>query len=584
VIETDARRRTPRPAQSQAGLYRDTLIRFEEGLGDPRGEGPLSYAAAAARDRDERYPHEAIDHLARLGAHRLQIPAAEDGALQSLEQLIAGSYAIGRRDAAVSLSGGLQMWSQLVWMAGSEAQRRALRALVNENHGVCLAASEPDHGADLLSTACRAAEAGSSYVLHGEKWPIGCASTCRAALVLARTRPERGPRSLSWFFLGPDALDRPECRRLPKVPTVGMRASDVSGFAFDGLTIDRDSLVGAEGAGLELAIKLFQLTRPLVASLALGPGDTALRIAAEFAAARRLYGRTAAELTGVRRALVRAWVDFTIAEIVAVTTARGAHVDPKGLTAGSLVAKIVVPSLVHTAVDHAARVLGARALMRDHALGTFEKMLRDQRVVSVLDGSTEVCVQSLATQLPVLLRRSTPARDWTQLARQCRAGDPVEAIDYGQLEVAPREPGLVVSALRALVSAVDPPAPSGDVAWTIAAHVDDDGARLAERVARWLSGEQGAARDAALADAASDYAMLHALGACAAFGVCNRGRGLVTDRSSWLWMVARRLSAQPLSGAPPEHELVDDLYPDLSRRVAGGDLLSAVLPVNGDDD
>ena len=410
MIEVERVPQRSRTDPVPGGAYAETLRRFEEGLGDPRRAGPLSYAAAAERDRNETYPQDAIDRLAQLGAQYLQIPAAQGGTLRSLDQLVAGSYAVGRRDAAVSLSGGLQMWSQLVWMAGSDEQRRVLQALLEGNAGVCLAASEGEHGADLLSTRCCAEPAGDGYVLRGEKWPIGCARECRVALVLARTRPERGPRSLSWFFLGPESLDHGACRRLPKVPTAGMRASDVSGLAFDGVPLSRSSLIGPEGAGLELSLKLFQLTRPLVASLALGPGDTALRMATEFALGRQLYGKAAADLPTVRRALVRAWVDFLIAETVGITTARGAHVDPEGLSAGSLVAKIIVPSFIQTSVDLAARVLGARAFMRDYAQGTFEKMSRDQRVVSILDGSTEVCLQALASQVHVLPGTSGRAR------------------------------------------------------------------------------------------------------------------------------------------------------------------------------
>jgi alkylation response protein AidB-like acyl-CoA dehydrogenase len=561
--------------------YSHTLSEFEQHLDDPDGEGQMSFAAARERDERETYPHEAIRQLAELGAHTLQIPAGDGGRQRSLEELVAASYAVGRRDPAVALSSGLQMWSQLIWLAGSVTQRREMRELLEQNAGVCLAASEAMHGADLLSCECRAEWDGERYLLFGEKWPIGCATQCSVALVLARTQPERGPRSLSWFILGPEALAHPACRRLDKVATLGMRASDVSGLAFDGVPLSPEDVVGKAGAGLELSLKLFQLTRPLVASLSLGPGDTALRLATEFVSSRELYGGVAADLPTVRRALVRAWTDFLIAEVVAVTTVRGAHVDPEGLSVGSLIAKIVVPWLVRQSIDEAAQVLGARFFMRDYAHGTFQKMYRDQSVVSIIDGSTEVCLQALATQLPRLLTRRC-VFDAERLALQCDVRQPVPELPYERLEIAARGENLLVGALDALVRLRAGDHPARDAARFLSRHVSAETARLAERAESVENYQKwGASRTAEMADIAAAYTRLHALAACVAFSLCNRGAGLVTERPAWLWMVARRLCDSPLEGAPPERTLVEELFGEMRARTERRELLSA-LHCNGE--
>jgi alkylation response protein AidB-like acyl-CoA dehydrogenase len=557
-------------------FYAHTLYEFEERLGNPDCKGPLSFEAASQRDELETYPHEAIRCLAELDAHRLQIPASEGGRLRSLEQLIAASYAVGRRDPSVALSAGLQMWSQLVWMEGSRAQKREMRTLLEGNAGVCLAASEARHGADLLSGECRAEWNGERYLLFGEKWPIGCATQCSAALVLARTRSERGPRSLSWFMLGPEALAHPACRRLDKVATLGMRASDVSGLAFEGLPVGPETVIGEVGMGLELSLKLFQLTRPLVASLSLGPGDTTITLATQFVAGRELYGSPAASLPTVSRALVRAWTDFLIAEVLGITAARGAHVDPESLSVGSLVAKIIMPLFVRQAIDETAQVLGARFFMRDYAHGTFQKMYRDQSVVSILDGSTEVCLQSLATQLPLLLLRRCEAAS-EQLTLQCDVRQSVPELSYGQLEITSRGENLLIDALDALVRSQAGEHPSQSVTVLISQYVKAEFARLAEKGDEVGNRQKwGASRMAEMSDIALSYARLHALAACVAFSLCNRGVRLVTERPSWLWMVARRLCDSRLEGAPPERMLVEELFADLRARADRRELLSAL--------
>jgi alkylation response protein AidB-like acyl-CoA dehydrogenase len=558
-------------------LYLHTLREFEERLGDPTSAGPLSFKEASERDEREIYPHEAIDYLAELGAHQLQIPVSEGGRLRSLEQLLAASYAIGRRDPSVSLSAGLQMWSQLVWMAGSSDHKHEMRTMLERNSGICLAVSEAQHGADLLSSECRAEWDGERYLLFGEKWPIGCATQCSVALVLARTHAERGPRSLSWFMLGPHVLEHPKCRRLDKVPTLGMRSSDLSGLVFEGVPVGPEAVIGKVGAGLELTLKLFQVTRPLVASLSFGPGDTALRLATEFVAQRKLYGSVATELPTVRRALVRAWTDFLIAEVVGITSARGAHVDPEGFSVGSLIAKIIVPTFIKRAIDDAAQVLGARFFMRGYAHGTFQKMYRDQSVVSIMDGSTEVCLQALATQVPQLLHGQL-ARSEEQLMLQCDVRRSVPVLSYERLEITSRVGNLVIGALDSLVRSTEHSHAGQEVARAISDWIMTKSACLAKKVEAVKNCKDlGGFRKAEMADIALSYARLHALAACVAFSVCNRGVHLVTERPSWLWMVAQRLCETPFESAPPERELIADLFPALKVRIDRQELLSALI-------
>jgi alkylation response protein AidB-like acyl-CoA dehydrogenase len=555
--------------------YGQTLCEFESLLGDPEDEGPLSFSAARERDERETYPHEAIHWLSEVGAHLLQVPTKFGGRQKSLEQLLAASYAVGRRDPAVDLSFGLQMWSQLVWLAGSAEQQRQVRCLLERNAGVCLAASEATHGADLLSGECRAERKDQEYRLSGEKWPIGCATECDLALVLARTRPERTPRSLTWFMLGPDQLSHPACRRLDKVPTLGMRSSDVSGLAFSDLPVPPDRVIGEPGSGLELALLLFQLTRPLVASLSFGPGDTVVRIAARFASGRKLYHGTAVELPTVRRSLVRAWVDLMIAEIVGVIAARGAHVDPEGLNVSSLVTKIIVPNFIRQAIEESARVLGARFFMRDYYHGVFGKMYRDQSVISILEGSTDVCAQSLAAWLPLLLGR-TESRSEEQLAVLCDARQPVPALPYQRLELTPRGPSLLSQALEVLVASQGDAHPAQPAACAISRYVAAQSRCLSQRVRKL--GELGKgtlSRSAEMADLAYSYSRLQALAMCVAFSVSNRGARLITERPSWLWMTARRFCADLLDESHQEHELVDDLFALLQGRIERNELLSS---------
>ncbi len=507
-------------------FYSQSLERFEAKLGDPSDEGPLSGARAAQRDEREEYPYDAIELLGEVGAPSLHIPATLGGSLGSLEQVIAASYSVGRRDASVALASGLQMWAHLVWMAGSSAQQSEIQSVLAGNGAICLAASEAMHGADLLSIECRAETTPKGYSLRGEKWPIGCATQARAALVLARTDAQRGPRSLSWFLLDEEALEDKRCGRLPKVHTLGFRGADLSGLSFDDLALPAEAMLGDPGYGFELAAKVFQLTRPLVASLSLGPGETALRLATEFAMERQLYRRPLTDVPSVRTALVCAWVDFTIAEILLVGAVRAAHFCPRQLNVRSLVAKILAPNLIRRAIDSCGLVLGARSVMRDYASGAFQKASRDQAAVSIIEGSTEVCLQLLAAELPRLVRPRAAA-PCERLRVQCTMQEPVPELNYGNLVLDARGKDDIVAGIARLVG--DNTGAESNAATRILAEASlTEGDVLFSEISGAFVGGDAARHNAP--NLAYRYAIVHSLAACAAFSECNRRLGAIIGR------------------------------------------------------
>ncbi len=94
--------------------------------------------------------------------------------------------------------------------------------------------------------------------------------------LLARIDGEEGAKSLCLFMVEKSQLDPEGYYNLPKVLTHGIRGSDISGIGFRDCFVSESARLGKEGDGLELALKGFQITRPLCAAFSLGSADTAL--------------------------------------------------------------------------------------------------------------------------------------------------------------------------------------------------------------------------------------------------------------------------------------------------------------------
>jgi len=389
------------PAQYAAALA------LEQALGDPAlPANTLSMRQAMAHDEADAFPEAAVALLDELGMPRTYVPRALGGGFESSETFIATGRVIARRDMTVAVSYSTMLWSMLAWIGGDAAQKQAVADWVRSGSFPCLAYTEAEHGADLSAnglTARRTDDGG--YVLNGEKWPINRATRSGFMVLLARTDDAHSLRNHTLFIVDKASLPAEAHYHLPRVKTHGLRGCDISGIGFRDCPVPASARLGAEGHGLELALKGFQVTRTFCAALSLGVGDSAIRLVAGFAAERRLYGTTVDRLPHARDVLANAYLSQLVAECVSIVAARGLHLFPAQYSTWSSVAKVQVTHLVDHAMRQLATVLGARHYLREnHGEGMFQKLLRDGAIVSVFDGSSVVCLDGLATVLPMLVR------------------------------------------------------------------------------------------------------------------------------------------------------------------------------------
>jgi hypothetical protein len=207
-------------------------------------------------------------------------------------------------------------------------------------------------------------------------------------------------------MLDKSELDSKRYSNFPKIPTHGMRGSDISGIKFEHCPVPAQSLLGGEGEGLQLALRGFQITRALCAAISLGAGDTALRTTLSFALKRKLYDELVIDLPHAAGVLSDAFLDLLICDCVTTSGLRSFHVVPEQSSLWASIVKYFVPTTIETMIQNLSVVLGARYYMREeHEFGTFQRVLRDAAVVSLFDGSTVVNLHALMLQFRHLARR-----------------------------------------------------------------------------------------------------------------------------------------------------------------------------------
>ncbi|WP_246573289.1 acyl-CoA dehydrogenase family protein [Kineosporia corallincola] len=445
----------------------DLAEALENWLGDPGlANNAISFGQSLELEERDEMPQEGIDRLRAFGFHRYFVPARLGGALRTADELLMLTRAVSRRDMNVMIAESTQLWTMLPWIAGDPAQQERYAAQVLAGGVIpCLAYSEKAHGADLGANEFRATPDAGEYVLNGEKWPINRGDTSTHVVLLGTTGDENTPdkRRESLFYVERSQLEAGTVRGLDRVPTYGLRGCDISGIAFENARVDASSRLGAEGAGLELALKGLLVTRTFCTGLSLGAGDAMLRTVADFLSRRRLYDGPASEIPYVSESLANSYVSLLVAECESLVSMRGMHLYLDEFSLWANLAKVQVARLVDANSAVLARVLGARYYMRapEHA-GIFQKQLRDGAIVSVFDGSEPVCLDSIALQLAALARAGRKARhdDWAQLYDLRR---PLEEFDPARVTIFGKGRDAVLASLPALVQALDEVSPSPEL-------------------------------------------------------------------------------------------------------------------------
>ncbi|MEU8961408.1 AMP-binding protein [Streptomyces sp. NPDC048491] len=514
-------------------------------LGDPADDRRvLSYRRSAEADRAEEFPAAVCRELDALGVPRWFVPTRYGGELRSAEELMQLIRHLARRDFTAALGHAkTYLGAVSVWVAGRPEQAETLARRVCEGAVVSLALTERSHGSDLLAGELSAERTAHGWRLDGEKWLINNATRADLVCVLARTSPGGGSRGFSLFLVDKSRLAAGTWRPLPRVPTHGVRGADISGIAFKGAELPTDALVGAEGEGLEVILKCFQITRTLCSAMSLGMTDHALRIATGFTRAHRLYGRPLAELPHAARALAEAYADVLAMEAVSLVATRSVHTLTEEQSAVSAVVKYLVPTLGDEVIGTLGGLLGARAmLVEDFADGAFQKLERDHRIVGIFDGSTAVNLNSLINQFPVLARsyrRGLANQEGVTAA--ARLDGPPPELDSKRLTLYARSGSSVVQSLPETVRRVKDLAPPSVAERALRLLV------LADEVHQELAAHRHSARavPGTAFTSAGRYALLYAGAASLRLWLENQGRdrtdGPLWQEAAWLDAVLARL-------------------------------------------
>jgi acyl-CoA dehydrogenase len=135
-----------------------------------------------------------------------------------------------------------------------------------------MAITEPGSGSDSGSITAKATLDGNEWILNGEKIFVTCAERADVAVIWATVDKSAGKAGIKSFLV---EKGRPGFKLEKLEHKLGIRASDTGTYVLDECRIPKDNILGSAEVksateGFKGAMKTFDNTRPLVASMSLG--------------------------------------------------------------------------------------------------------------------------------------------------------------------------------------------------------------------------------------------------------------------------------------------------------------------------
>jgi Acyl-CoA dehydrogenases len=341
---------------------------------------------AAEWDREHRFPKEALQELAGLGAMGMVVPEEWGGAgldyvslVLALEEIAAGD---GATSTIVSVQNSLACGITLKY--GSQAHKdRYLRRLASGEWLGAFCLTEPQAGSDASSLRCRAVRDGDHWVINGTKQFITSGKHAQLALVFAVTDPAAGKRGISCFLVPTDTPGYVVSRLEEKM---GQRASDTATIVFEDCRVPADHLLGKEGEGYKIALSNLEAGRIGIAAQSVGMARAAMEAAVKYAREREAFGVPLTEHQAVAFRLADMATQVEAARQLVLHAATLKDAGQPCLKEASM-AKLFASTMAERVCSDAIQIHGGYGYVSDFPV---ERIYRDVRVCQIYEGASDI--------------------------------------------------------------------------------------------------------------------------------------------------------------------------------------------------
>jgi len=243
--------------------------------------------------------------------------------------------------------------------------------------------TEPGAGSDVAAIRTTARKDGDHYIINGEKMWITNCSVASWYFVLATMDPSKGHKAMCAFAI-PAHLDGVQPGK--KEINLGQRCSDTRALLLKDVKVHKKYLLKEEGMGFKIAMRAFDLSRPAVASGAVGVAQAAFDHARRYALERKTFGKPIAEHQAVAFMLADMAKDIEASRLLTWKAAKELDAGRKPTLYASM-AKCMAGDTAVACATNAVQIFGGYGYNTEYPV---EKLYRDSKIYQIYEGTQQI--------------------------------------------------------------------------------------------------------------------------------------------------------------------------------------------------
>ncbi|MGH7722445.1 MAG: acyl-CoA dehydrogenase family protein [Candidatus Dormibacteria bacterium] len=339
-------------------------------------------------DATAEFPWDVVEMFRAHDLFALPFPPEYGGLSGSALTLNLAIEEIAKACASSALILAVQALGAYPIMLGGSAEQkqRFLPDLASGKKLAAYALSEPGAGSDPAGMQTRATRQGDDYVITGSKIWITDGGVADTIVVFAKTDPKAGSKGVSAFVLD-------NARQLEGLTAttihgkLGIRGSNTAELHFDEVVVPAANLLGGEGSGFGLGMRVLDRSRPGVASQALGIAQGALDYAVAYARERKQFGKAIAEFQGIQFMIADMETQTAAARAVVYHASQLIDDGAPEVTHYAALAKLLASDAAMRVTTDAVQILGGYGYVNEYPV---ERMMRDAKITQIYEGTNQI--------------------------------------------------------------------------------------------------------------------------------------------------------------------------------------------------
>jgi acyl-CoA dehydrogenase len=352
---------------------------------------------AAAYDKSMEYPFPILEKAHAIGLLNTHVPAEYGGAELSLSDctVISEEFAYGCTGIGTAIEANGLGEAPVILAGNHEQKKKYLGRMVEAPLLAAYCVTEPGCGSDVAGIKTFAAKKGDEWILNGNKMWITNGGVANWYFVLARTseNPKESAGKAFTAFIVEREWNGVNPGR--KEINMGQRCSDTRGISFEDVVIPDANRLGEVGEGFKIAMRAFDLTRPLVAAGAVGLARRCLDESIKYSLQRKTFGVPIAQHQAVQTLIADMAMGVEASRLLTRKSAWMYDMGMKNTLVASMAKGMAADVAMKSATD-AVQVHGGYGFNTEYPV---EKLMRDAKIFQIYEGTAQIQRMIIARDL-----------------------------------------------------------------------------------------------------------------------------------------------------------------------------------------